>query len=531
MNRPVQPPQNPPATQHKMESFLRGNLPEFTSILERITDGFFVVDREWRLIYLNQSAQMVAQRPREELLGTHLWDAYPHLVGTRVYDKYNEAMSSGKTIVFEESVPWIDSYFETSLYPSETGLSIFFRDITEQVRVRNQLVEARRKAEEGERAKARFLAHMSHEIRTPMNGVLGMANLLLNTRLNDEQARYVQSIRASAESLVTIIQDILDFSRMDFEHFHLKEEDIEVGSVFEETLTLLRSLAGEKKIHLTLKSDIKSPLWVHGDPRRIKQILWNIVGNGIKFTQKGGVTVTVAIVEKTKENIRLNVEIRDTGMGISPENLDKIFDPFSQFAEEVSSQKGGAGLGLTIARNLIELMQGKVSVTSILGQGSTFTFSLNLKTAAAKMFDFRAVPPREDSLKGKLILVAEDNDVSREIVSKVIERAGGRCILTTNGAQAVDTLIASPESIDVILMDCQMPVTDGFTATQMIRKISNPKLSSTPIIAVTAGVMPNEVEKAFEAGMDSFVSKPYNFKDLIATIHRNLRDSQPSSST
>ena len=235
--------------------------------------------------------------------------------------------------------------------------------------------------------------------------------------------------------------------------------------------------------------------------------------------------------EKSKSDLHLAIDVTDTGMGISKENLDRIFEPFTQFAEEVSSQKGGAGLGLTIARNLIQLMKGEIQVKSSLSQGSTFSFSIHLKPAEGGVLDFSAVPPKEDSLKGKLILVAEDNDVSREIVSRVIEKSGGRCLLTKNGAEAVDALINSKEKIDAILMDCQMPVTDGFTATQMIRKISDASLAATPIIAVTAGVMPNEVERAFEAGMDSFVSKPYNFKDLIATIHRNLKSLEKSSTS
>jgi len=351
-------------------------------ILDRITDGFFVVDRSWTILYLNSLAEMVAGRKREDVIGKHLWNEFPHLVGTTIHKQYTEAMESGKASSFEEFLPMANAHFETFLYPSPEGLSIYFRDISARYEFERQLKLAQSKAAEGERTKSRFLAHISHEVRSPMNGVLGILSLLEQTSLSGIQRFYTSSIRNSAKLLMKFLDDLLEFARMESGKIHLVIEDFRPVELVEQTLTLLKPLADEKNLELILKSHLSKGLTLRGDPRRIRQIILNLVGNSIKHTQKGFVEVSLKhMADEKLAHFNFEIQVSDSGAGIPKDALENIFEPFSQ-ANNGKSFVRASGLGLCVVKDIAKLMNGSVSASSNEGQGSCFNVRLQLDHSA-----------------------------------------------------------------------------------------------------------------------------------------------------
>ncbi len=393
--------------------------------------------------------------------------------------------------------------------------------------INRDLHTAKEKAEDAAQSKSLFLANMSHEIRTPMNGIIGMSNMLKKTSLTSEQSDALNIIVNSAENLVTIINEILDFSKIESGNLDLENIAFDIHHEINNVTKLLKTKAEEKG--LTLSSSISPfvPRWVSGDPVRFKQILINLVNNGIKFTEKGYVRISVTVEDRVNNRSVIRLEVTDTGIGIADETKKKLFKIFSQADASFTRRFGGTGLGLVISKNLVERMGGYLGVESKLGQGSTFWFTITLDEATPKQPVITAEaqpslnsPLSEQNIKGETILqkrkilLAEDNLVNQKVASMVITRLGHSVDVAGNGLEALDKF--KQNQYDLILMDIMMPEMDGLEATMAIREIEKNDTTKKPIriIALTANAMREDRERCMAAGMNDYLSKPFKPEDL-----------------
>lgn len=385
-------------------------------------------------------------------------------------------------------------------------------------------LEVREKAAvETSKLKSEFLANMSHEIRTPINGVLGVAGLLRDTPLDQQQAEFVETIRSSANSLLTVINDILDFSKVEAGKLELETVEFDLHEVMHETIKLQLHSASSKNLNYKIECP-KISRFVRGDVGRIRQVVTNLVSNAIKFTPSGSVNIKIEFEETDAGTPFIRCEVRDTGIGIQKEAMERLFQVFSQADSSTTRKFGGTGLGLSICKKLVELMGGTIDVTSVQGRGSTFWFKIPVElgqsietTDSKKLTNFfdQAV------FKGKRVLIAEDNMINQMVAVKQLEKLGIHAVAVANGREAIHALRSAP--YDLVLMDCQMPELDGFGATVQIRQDTAASFNAVPIVALTANAVTGVREQCLNAGMDDYLSKPVQVENLVAVLTRWLR--------
>ena len=501
-----------------------------------------ILMKEYDFFECNQAALDLTRLTKEEFIGLTPVDISPEFQddGHRSDEKYTEIINEllrGRSQRFD----WhcirrdgSDFYVDVSLTPIKIGGSPFYycgwRDITLRKQLIKRLAETTQAAEAGNRAKGAFLANMSHEIRTPLNSILGMAQLLQMQGLEVKVKRKIQTIAQAAHHLLSIVNDILDISKIEAGKLRLEISDFPLREIIEGVVNLLADKADTSNAELTFEIAPDLPDILRGDRMRIRQILFNLVGNALKFTEMGKVTVRVLRMSPGEENFSVRFEVQDTGLGISSQDLPRLFNYFEQADNQSTRSYGGTGLGLAICKRLVEQMGGSIGVDSEWGVGSTFWWMIPLsKGSQATAWQDETLPLA--GLEGSIangqgdvrVLLVEDNETNQEIVSELLQNIGVTVDMASNGLEAITRVEA--ETYDLILMDIQMPKMDGLEATRIIRQM--PNRVDIPILALTANAFSEDVDRYFEAGMNGHLAKPIIVKELYKTMLYWLNGKMP----
>ncbi len=432
----------------------------------------------------------------------------------------DSALSRVEHVVADRVIAW-------SFFPlRELELvRVYGLDITSDVALRR----AKEAAEESTRAKGIFLATMSHELRTPMNGVLGCTQLLKDTSLTGQQRELIETMHRSAEALLALVNDILDFSKIEAGKMTLEVADVNLRALIGDVTTLAEGLASSKGLTVSVKIDAEVQEEFRGDPIRLRQILFNLVGNAIKFTKHGGVTITVSVKttpSDSSEPVVLQWSVQDTGIGLTLEQQTQLFKAYTQADASTARRFGGTGLGLMICRQLVELMGGTIAVSSEFGHGSMFTYTTNLLPAiprdpAASSLGSAQRGAREQV--GPLrVLIADDNEINQVVACKFLQKLGCQVEIARTGREAVEAITRT--AYDVVLMDCEMPEMDGYEATREVRLREKGTFSHLPIMALTGHTSDEDVQKCREAGMDKVLTKPLTLSALRANLQELVRE-------
>ena len=398
-------------------------------------------------------------------------------------------------------------------------------DITSDVALRR----AKEAAEESTRAKGIFLATMSHELRTPMNGVLGCTQLLRDTLLTDQQRELIETMHRSADALLTLVNDILDFSKIEAGKMSLEVANVNLRALVGDVTTLVEGLAAQKGLRISLKIDADVPEEFRGDPIRLRQILFNLVGNAIKFTTHGGVSIAISSLKRDvtdqSDVVVLQWSVQDTGIGLTLEQQANLFKAYAQAETSTARRFGGTGLGLMICRQLVELMGGTITVNSVFGQGSTFAYTTNLLPAIHREVTVSSSGTVQrsggDQVGPLRVLVADDNEVNQVVACKFLQKLGCQVEVARTGREALEATTRT--AYDVVLMDCEMPDMDGYEATREIRLREDGTLSHLPIMALTGHASDEDAQKCHQAGMDKVLTKPLTLPVLRTHLQELMR--------
>ncbi|UQZ36779.1 hybrid sensor histidine kinase/response regulator [Paenibacillus sp. PK3_47] len=505
--------------QKESEQRLQESVERYTSLKKYNHDAVISFGLNGRVINANSMAEKITGYSIEaELSGMELarligQENVQNILARALYDDSVDQHINGLTTKSGEVVEVLTSIAPIYVNNQNIGFYLICKDISEQ----KQLMLAKEAAESTNRAKSEFLAMMSHEIRTPMNGVIGMTDILLETtELSEEQQDYVEIIRKSGETLLNIINDILDLSKIEAGRTELQEHTFELGKCIKDSFAVVSVRAEQKQLELSCTINHDVPDYIYGDSERLKQVLLNLLGNAVKFTHKGSISVKVKL---DKEDPSLLVfTVTDTGIGIDPKHLDAIFEPFAQVDSFMMRRHEGTGLGLAISRRIIGMMGGRIYAESDGKNGSSFTFTIRPKKAAEIPVQIQSIytPSADKQVK---ILLAEDNYINQLVLTKTLERIGHSITAVTNGIDALEAV--RREYFDLILMDLHMPIMNGFEAVKLIKK--ELQENCPPIIAVTANALKGDREKCLEAGMDEYVSKPVKREVILKLIDQFVK--------
>lgn len=444
------------------------------------------------------------------------FETYPQIKNSFI--KAKSGVENSITVQFKTK------YFDIHFSPVKdnsntlTGVFAIAADISSHKLAEHELLKNKKVIEEAAKMKEQFLANMSHEIRTPMHGIIGLTDLLMKTSLTKEQKEYLNSIRDSTDNLLVIINDILDISKIEAGKLRFEAIPFNLCSVIKSNIDLLRSKAEEKNLLIICSCSSKIPPMLKGDRVRLGQVLINLIGNAIKFTEKGKIEIKVELLKEEDSYVTIQFTINDTGIGIPANKLKSIFDSFTQASEDTTRKYGGTGLGLAIVKRLIELQDGSINVESKVGTGTKFTFTLSY----LKEIENNLQLPQQDNnfsdekLNGIKVLLVEDNPINSMIATKIMNEWGMQIDSAANGIDGIEKI--KQNNYDLVLMDIQMPEMDGYEATRLIRKKLPDPLNKTPVLAMTAHVSEVEKEKCTKSGMNDYISKPFNPVDLKKKI-------------
>jgi PAS domain S-box-containing protein len=510
-----------------LESASRKNAEEeLGHLFDLSLDLVCVVDFDGRLQRLNPAWEAVLGHTRDGVLDTPLMD-FVHSDDWQATElEVRHLLDGGSKACFENRMRCRDGSYRWVHWNAVPlpGQRLFFatgRDITERKRMTTELEQAKVAAEAASRAKSQFLANMSHEIRTPMNGILGMTELALDTDLTAEQREYLSMARSSAEALLHIINDILDFSKIEAGKLELEKIDFDLHSTVEEAVGLLAEKASVKGLELICHVEAQPPCWLRGDPGRLRQVLLNLAGNAIKFTERGEVVICARLEEQGPAGAVVRCEVRDTGAGIPAEVQPRLFGSFTQADTSTTRKFGGTGLGLAISKRLVGLMGGEIGLTSEPGRGSMFRFTVRL----AKGEVAPPAPRRNDALPGLRALVVDDNATNRKVLSRKLAGWGLRVAEASGGVAALAALRSAEEPFAVALLDFQMPEMDGLELARQIK--ADPALAGVKLIMLTSVGVRGQREQARAAGIEGYLVKPVRVSQLYDCLATVMAASEP----
>ncbi|MCA6059121.1 response regulator [Thalassolituus sp. ST750PaO-4] len=514
---------------HHMEEKLRAEQQRVRAYFDSMQTLLLVCDQQGNIQRINQPVQDLLQMDKKQLYKqplsyllpkTHaarLSHDWQQLLGSHASSRASEfplVSASGK----ESTISWRLTRINSGEHQEVLLAGL---DITEAVANQRALEtanvrirEALEQAESANRSKSIFLANMSHEIRTPMNGILGASELLLDSSLSEDQRHYLDIIHNSSHALLDIINDILDLSKIESGNLEIEQIDFDLNRLITDIYQLFNEPVRRKGLSLLYYYDSGLPANWRGDPKRVRQIITNLLSNALKFTEKGRIEIRVSGQQQEDFRYLLNIEVRDSGIGIAQDKTEQIFSAFKQADTSTSRQYGGTGLGLTISRHLAKAMNGDIGLSSEIGHGSTFVLQLPLHEGHAPEKEKQPAEKQNRTLHGR-VLLAEDNSVNQRIAERMLSRLGLVYTTVSNGEQAITEVLSN--DYDLILMDVNMPVMDGITATERIRDLSSHK-NHIPIIALTANAMLEDKERCLAAGMNGFISKPIRLDTLGKVI-------------
>lgn len=516
-------------TRKQSEKELKISEKKYRQIIEETSEVICVLDKKGFFTYVNQIALNLTGLTEKEILGKHFTALIRSDYKKKALEFYTDAIAN-KIISTYWEFP-LDTGSDEEIWIGQnvtlltdnnkiTSFQAVARDVTNRIKHQQELVNAKIKAEDAAKAKSQFLANMSHEIRTPMNGIIGLTNLLLNTELSNKQEEYLNAVATSSETLMVVINDILDISKIEAGKLRLEQSKFKIRDVIASIIEVLDSRAAEKSLSLIANIDQSMPEVLIGDVSRLNQIMYNILGNAIKFTKHGEVKLRVRLKEERKKKVTVEFVISDTGVGISKSKLTDIFSAFTQEKSDTARIFGGTGLGLTIVKKLVELQQGSIEVESTPGIGSVFTITIDYNIGkiihTEKLTDDYGNRFNLDGLKNLNILLAEDNPVNQMVTKDLLNEKGAHVTIANNGKEAISILAV--EKFDLVLMDMQMPVMDGYEAMAYIRSEGNSENRGIPILALTAHAIEGEMEKCINAGASDYLSKPFNPKNLFQKV-------------
>lgn len=515
------------------------NEERFKKLVEAASDIIYSCDIHGNFTYMNPVALSVSGLTPNNFFGVNFLTLTREDYQDKVGDFYQQQFKNRTKNTYYEfpmksrsgEVFWLGQNVQIKTEGSLViGFQALARDITERKEFEEMLIEARKKAEDSSKAKEQFLSVMSHEIRTPLNAVIGLTNLLLEEEPTKQQLEHLRAIKFSADSLLSIINDILDFSKIESGKIVLEKEDFNLEILVEGIHNALGMEAEAKSIDLNLNLDSKLPKYVNGDSVRLNQILLNLISNSIKFTEKGFVNISVSIAETLPDSWKIRFTITDTGIGIPKDMQNSIFESFTQASQETTRKYGGTGLGLTITKQLIDLHNGHIELSSIPGKGTEFTFEVTLDKAVETDItnDQHTQVRKFQKFNNTRCLLVEDNKMNQLVAGKYLEKWGIQFDIAENGRIAIEKLKSA--AYDFILMDLEMPDMDGYETTRHIRTQLPEPINQLPIVAVTASAFSNVRTKVIKSGMNEYISKPFVPSKLYNIIARLTNQNQRESS-
>lgn len=512
------------------ERLLQQSYDEKTALLASIPAFVFIKDLESKYIYGNQKLLDMLDIEHEELIGKTDYDIFPKelaesfiTIDRRVIETKKPVVTEDEIVQAEDGKSGCTYTTKVPLYDSDgnvIGVVGTAFDISALKKVEAELIEAKKHAEEANQEKTRFLANMSHEIRTPMNGIIGMANLISKMKLSTKQQEYLLILKESSEALLEIINNVLDISKIEAGKIEIENSTFDFSEMVSGVFQTFSYRANEKNIEMIYELDENVPKYLAGDSARIKQVLRNLLSNALKFTEKGVIKLKINMIGKSSESVFVDMIVEDTGIGISDNNIERIFESFTQSDISTTRKFGGTGLGLNITKNLVGLMGGSIDVKSIVDKGSNFRVVIPFTTAdeneIKKICDKNNLQSLNESKLDVKVLIAEDNYINQIYIAELLKIYVTTYTVVGNGAEAVEKYEA--DHYDCILMDMQMPIMDGANATREIRRLEKDLEKRIPIIALTASALKNEVNEFMNVGIDDYIIKPIDEEKLVSTL-------------
>ncbi|MCP4440743.1 MAG: PAS domain S-box protein [Aureispira sp.] len=513
--------------QNRIHQLVKENEKRLNHIITTALDGFILIDDQLIVQEWNEQASEIFGYTKKETLGQslkklvvpqHLQEAY--FLGIQYFlDTKDSSILNQRIETIAQRKDGSEFPIELSFSPLETNDQFHFfafaRDITQRRQHENELLIAKQAAEKAQTAERQFLTHMSHEIRTPMNAVIGMTHLLLGTNPTNEQIEYLSALKFSADSLVSLISNVLDLSKIEAQELEFDSQQFSLRQLINGVSQAFRIKMQDTRVAVHLDYDNKIQHQIIGDYTRLNQILTNLLGNASKFTTKGSITLSTKLINTINDQYTIKMSIIDTGIGIAEEHLHDIFKNFKQANAEIHGKFGGTGLGLAIVKQLVETQGGQIDVQSRLNKGTTFSFELTFDTAPEidnpQATNIGQTIPTEDFSHIR-VLVVEDNLTNQKLIAKILEFWSCHYIIANNGKEALEVIRRKP--FDLVLMDLHMPEMDGYTTTTKIRGLTTSQNSEIPIIALTAAALSDEKSRVFEVGMNEFLTKPFSPKQL-----------------